>query len=30
MHQKAQANITMEQLLLTPAQQIFSSANYNP
>jgi hypothetical protein len=30
MHQKAQTNITMEQLLLTPAQQIFSSANYNP
>ena len=30
MHQKSQANITMEKMLSTPAQQIFSGANYAP
>ena len=30
MHQKSQANVTMEKMLSTPAQQIFSGANYAP
>jgi hypothetical protein len=30
MHQKSQANLTMEKMLSTPAQQIFLGANYAP